>query len=123
MKASEFITEHEMVWARSGGKVKMKWRCTSGTRKGRVVPDPGACDMPIDVEKRAQMKRTRAATKIKQARKAKKTKRINPTSKLITALNKRATAMTKAMRKKKPVQMFKGTKTRGTIKAKKPKKY
>lgn len=87
------LNEHEMVWSRSktttrGGKAKLKWRCTSGKRKGRIVPSVSDCDKPIDVAKRATMKRTRAKTYKQQARRSERSKRINTASRLIRALNK-----------------------------------
>jgi len=87
VRASEFLPEHELVWAKSKSGPKMKWRCTTGLRQGRVVPAVIDCSQPIDVAQRARMKLTRANTKIRQARKAKKTKRVNPTSRLIRMLN------------------------------------
>ena len=47
MRAEEFITEHEMVFSRTGNKLKTKWRCTSGPRNGRVVSNAKDCDAPI----------------------------------------------------------------------------
>ena len=88
MRASEFITEHEMVFSRTGNKLKTKWRCTSGTRRGRVVGNAKDCDAPIDQKKRAQMKVTRKTKSKVAARKVKKTKRVNPASKRVAALNK-----------------------------------
>ena len=87
MRASEFITEHEMVFSRTGNKLKTKWRCTSGTRKGRVVGNAKDCDTPIDQKKRAQMKVTRKTKSKVAARKSKKTKRVNPASKKLKTLN------------------------------------
>ena len=93
MRAYEFLpednglNEHELVWAKSKKGPVMKWRCTTGQRQGRVVPHVLDCSQPIDLAKRAKMKVTRANTKLKQARKAKKTKRVNPTSRLIRMLN------------------------------------
>lgn len=88
MRAHEFVIEHEKVWRRSrSGKLRMVWRCTSGIRKGRVVSDPKQCGMQLDIGKSAALKRTRARTKVRQARKAKRTKRINPISKLARMLN------------------------------------
>ena len=91
MRASEFITEHQLVWARKKGSNApvMKWRCTNGPRKGRVVPTPGDCSSAPDLAARERMKKTRAKTKIMQARRAKKTKRVNPTSRLVRRLNKK----------------------------------
>ena len=87
------LNEHEMVWSRAktttrGGKAKLKWRCTSGKRKGRIVPTVSDCDKPIDVAKREKMKRTRAQTYKQQARRSERSKRINTASRLIRALNK-----------------------------------
>jgi hypothetical protein len=90
MRASEFVTEHKKVFKRNArtGKVTMKWRCEAGPRKGRVVADPNQCSASLDREKSSKMKLTRAKTKVRQARKAKRTKRLNPAAKLAAQLNK-----------------------------------
>jgi len=80
--------DEKQVWARKGNKVVRKYRCMGGQRQGRVVSDPTQCFKAIDVKKRASMKKTRARLGAKMARKAKKTKRINPASKLLRRLNK-----------------------------------
>ena len=94
MKIHEIITEGA-VFARSGkggaggsASVKMKWRCDSGPRAGRIVSKPADCGGSIDVKKRAQMKKTRARTKVRQARRAKKTKKLNVASRIMQSLNK-----------------------------------
>ena len=94
MKIHEIITEGA-VFARSGkggaggsASVKMKWRCDSGPRAGRIVSKPADCGGSIDVKKRAQMKKTRARTKVRAARRSKKTKRLNVASKIMQSLNK-----------------------------------
>jgi len=92
MRLEEFVSaeeleEQKMIWGRSGNKIKLKYRCTSGPKTGRIVPDPKACSARKDMDKVAQMKRTRATTKVRQARKAKKTKRVNPASKILARLN------------------------------------
>jgi hypothetical protein len=118
MRAEEFITEHEMVFSRAGNKLKTKWRCTSGARAGRVVPDAKKCDTPIDQAKRAKMKVTRK-TKAKQAaRKAKKTKRVNPASKILSMLNKMRKATVTSGGKTKTA--YKGGTSSSTKKAKGP---
>jgi hypothetical protein len=90
MRAYEFITETRKVFKKKGstGRVAMKWRCSAGPRKGRVVSDPTQCAAAPDLAKSAQMKRTRARTAVRQARKAKRTKRLNPASKLAARLNR-----------------------------------
>lgn len=85
---SNSLNEHEMIWGRDKTGLKLKWRCTSGSRKGRIVPDVASCSKMIDTKKRETMKLTRAKTKIAQARKSKKTKRVNPFSKMLARLNK-----------------------------------
>jgi len=93
MRASEFVTEHKMVWTRKktstrGGVPVLKWRCTSGTRRGRVVPTPADCSDPPDIAARERMKRTRARTGKPAARRAARSKKINTASRLIRRLNK-----------------------------------
>jgi len=90
MRAHEFITEHRMVWKRNArtGKVSLKWRCESGPRKGRTVPQAADCSAAPDMAASQRMKKTRQKTKIRQARRTKRTKRINPASKLAARLNK-----------------------------------
>jgi hypothetical protein len=89
MRAHEFITEHSLVWKRKkDGSIKLAWRCESGPRKGRTVPEVGDCSSAPDMAKSQRMKTTRKRTGKAQARKTKKAKRINPQSKLIQRLNK-----------------------------------
>ena len=131
MKISEIITEG-MVFARSSkggaggaGKVKMKWRCETGSRAGRIVSSPQQCGAAIDVAKRAQMKKTRARTKVRQARKSKRTKRLNVASKIMQALNqfKRRDTLKKLLKNKPtPVKHFSKTKFLKRIKPKSPKR-
>ena len=104
MRASEFLPEHEIVWSRSGGELKLKWRCTSGIKKGRIAPDVSVCGAPKDMAKANRMKRTRANTKVRQAKKAKRTKSILPASKLLALLNNQTHAMQKAATKKPKVR-------------------
>jgi len=72
--------EEKQVWARKGKSLVRKYRCSGGTRHGRVVATPTQCFAPINIQQRALMKRTRARLGRKMARKANKTKRTNPAS-------------------------------------------
>lgn len=76
------------IWARSGKQVVRKFRCTSGPRKGRIVPSMSKCYGAPDVKKRAQLKRTKARLGKKMSRRARKTKRVNTASRRVQALNK-----------------------------------
>jgi hypothetical protein len=89
MKAKEFIAEHRLVWRRNPktGKVSLRWRCESGPRAGRTVPSVKDCSGAPDIAQAQRMKKTRERTKIRQARKAKRTKKVNPASKLARYLN------------------------------------
>jgi hypothetical protein len=89
MKAREFLTDHKMVFKRNPktGKISLKWRCETGLRSGRTVPRVSDCSAPPDVAQAQRMKKTRQRTKIRQARRAKRTKRVNPSSKLARWLN------------------------------------
>lgn len=78
----------KMAWAKRGNKVVRKFRCSAGPRTGRIVSDIGQCFAAPDVKKRARLKMTKARLGSRMTRKAKRTKRINPASKKLKALNK-----------------------------------
>ena len=83
------LLETRMVWRRSGKTVKRAVRCTSGRRKGRVVSNPSQCSRPINMKKRLTLKRTKAKMGGRMARKARRTKRLNPQSRRVQSLNRR----------------------------------
>ena len=60
-----------------------------GPRKGRVVSKPAQCNAPINMKSRMNMKKTRARVGGKMARRARRTKRNNPTSQRLKRLNRR----------------------------------
>lgn len=68
------------VYGRSGKKTVRKYRCTSGSRKGRIVAKASTCTAPRNVKASrtlAQTKRKKqSAMKVKSLR----TKRSNPAS-------------------------------------------
>ena len=80
--------EEGQTWARSGKKVVRKYRCSGGPRKGRIVASVSQCFAAPDVKKRMTLKRTKARLGKRLARKAKKTKRINPASRRVQAMNR-----------------------------------
>lgn len=83
------ITEARMVWRRSGKNIKRGVRCTSGRRKGRVVSKASACSAPVNIKKRMTLKKTKAKFGKRLARKANRSKRINPTSRRLKTMNPR----------------------------------
>jgi hypothetical protein len=80
--------DEKLAWAKKGNNVVRKFRCTVGPRKGRIVADIGQCFAAPDIKKRIRLKLTKARVGAKMTRKAKKTKRINPASKRVKALNR-----------------------------------
>lgn len=99
MKASEFIFESDeqyyeakMVWGvgkhnAKTGQTKLKFRCTSGPRKGRQVASAAKCFDHPNVAQAQRMKTTRARTKTQAARRTDRTKSINTASVLANRLN------------------------------------
>ena len=89
IEVTEPLIETKLVWAKKGkNSITRKYRCSFGKRKGRVVASPMQCSAPIDMKKRFSLKKTRARLGSKMVRKAKKTKRFNPASKRVRALNR-----------------------------------
>lgn len=82
--------EEGLVWARKGKMVVRKYRCVGGQRHGRIVAVPAQCYMRIDPKKRANIKRMKARMGARIVRKTKRTKRTNPASKRVAAMNKSA---------------------------------
>ena len=80
----------KQVWARTGKKVVRKYRCSGGQRHGRIVSNMSQCYAAPDVKKKNKLKLTKARLGKKMARKAKKTKRVNPASRRVQAMNKAA---------------------------------
>jgi hypothetical protein len=99
MRASEFIFESDeayyeakMVWGvgkhtSKAGQTKLKFRCTSGPRKGRQVASPSKCFDHPDVAAAQRMKTTRARTQVQAARRTQRTKSLNTASVLANRLN------------------------------------
>ncbi len=78
----------KQIWGRTGKKVVRKYRCTSGRRKGKVVSKMQQCFAPLDIKQSVRFKRLKQKVGSRMARKAKRTKRVNPASRRVQALNK-----------------------------------
>jgi len=76
------------TWARSGKKVVRKYRCSSGPRKNRIVSKMQQCFAAPNIKARMSLKRTKARLGKRLARKARKTKKINPASRRVQAMNR-----------------------------------
>lgn len=79
--------EEKQIWAKSGKAVVRKYRCSNGPRKGRVVSKISQCFAAPDIKKRATMKKTKARMGSRMARKARRSKRVNPASIRLRKLN------------------------------------
>jgi hypothetical protein len=91
MRINEFaLVAEKQVWAKRGQSVVRKYRCTSGNRKGRVVAQVSQCFKAPDIKKRINLKKTKARLGPRMARKARRTKRMNPVSRRVATLNKAA---------------------------------
>jgi hypothetical protein len=84
----EDIIPEGMAWAKRGNKVVRKYRCAGGKRHGRIVSTPQQCFAAPDIKKRMKLKMTKAKLGSRMVRKAKKTKRVNPASRRVAALNR-----------------------------------
>ena len=83
----DVVVEAKLVYGKRGNKVVRKFRCTVGKRKGRVVSEPSQCSKPIDLKKRFTLKKTKARMGARIAKKAQRTKRLNPASRILRQLN------------------------------------
>ena len=82
------IQEAKMIYGRKGKNVVKKYRCTFGRKKGRIVSNPSVCSAPLDIKKRFIMKKMKARMGARLQRKIKFTKKYNPASRRVRALNK-----------------------------------
>lgn len=89
MLLRDFLHLNEkQIWGRTGNKVVRKYRCIGGRRHGRIVSKMAACFAPLDISQSLRFKRLKGSIGSKMTRKAKRTKRVNPASKRVQALNK-----------------------------------
>jgi hypothetical protein len=81
--------DEKQVWARKGKAVVRKYRCSTGRRKGRVVAKMQQCFAPLDIKQSVRLKQTKKRVGDKMARKARRTKRVNPASRRLKQLNRK----------------------------------
>jgi hypothetical protein len=124
MRAKEFIVkEHRAVFRRNPntGHINLFWRCETGQRKGRTVPDVSNCNQALDVAKSNRFKKVRARTHKMQAFKSNRTKTRSRASRTVKKLNKWRGETPKRFKRKvtKPVRVrtpgrIRQIKTKGT---------
>ena len=93
MKVSEItegiLTEGvQQIWGRSKGQIVKKYRCTTGSRKGRIVAKPATCNAAKKIGSMITMKKaSRMKSAVLQV-KASRRKRAGVASQRIASLNK-----------------------------------
>lgn len=101
----EEITEgYVQIFGRKGSATVRKYRCTSGTRRGRIVAKPSTCTAPINTSSRKTLRLNKAKSGGKMKIKSRLTKRSNPASRKLKRLNtgsRRLKPMRKSTRRKK----------------------
>lgn len=91
MRFAEIVSTLEegyvQIAGRSGNKIVRKFRCTSGSRRGRIVSKPGTCSAPKNVRSSINLKKAKRKQGSLMAVKALRTKRARKTSKRLATLN------------------------------------
>lgn len=101
MLIRELIEGVTQIFGKSGGKVVRKYRCTSGSRKGRIVAKPSTCTAPKKMSASTAMKKTRRARSSQQAIRTSRTKKYNVASKRVAKINRSRTPSRRKGRGKK----------------------
>jgi hypothetical protein len=84
----EFLEEgYVQIAGRSGNKIVRKYRCTSGTRRGRIVSKPSTCTAPKNVGSSINIKKAKRRKGAVMSIKSNRTKRARKTSKRLGVLN------------------------------------
>ena len=68
------------IYGRTGDKTVRKYRCTSGSRKGRIVAKASTCTAPRNVKASRTLKQTKRKSGSAMKVKSQRTKRSNPKS-------------------------------------------
>lgn len=75
------------VAGRSGNKVVRRYRCTTGSRKGRTVAKPSTCNAPRNVSKSVGLKKTKRKKGAAIQQKINRSKRARPSSVRLKNIN------------------------------------
>ena len=79
----------QRAYQRQPGKTpSLKFRCTSGPRKGQVRASPASCNAPLNIKKSNTLKKTRRGKSSIVAAKTKITKRSGAGSRRVASMNK-----------------------------------
>ena len=99
MIVSEILEGVVPIAGRKGSRNVRKYRCTSGSRKGRIVAKPSTCTAPKRMSSSISLKKAKSKRgsqiKVSSAR----TKRANQAHKRLSKLNVHARSKIKPQRK------------------------
>ena len=76
------------IFGKTGNKVVRKYRCTSGSRKGRIVAKPATCNATKRVGSALNIKRAKAKRGSTMQVRSSRTKRASGLSKRVAGANK-----------------------------------
>ena len=82
------MQEAKQIWGRKGQTLVRKYRCTSGTRKGRIVAKPATCNATKRVGSALNIKRAKAKKCSTMQVRSSRTKRASGLSKRVAGANK-----------------------------------
>jgi hypothetical protein len=75
------------IAAKSGNKVVRKYRCTTGSRKGRIVAKPSTCNAPKNIGSQVSLKKAKRRKGSTMKVKAQRSKRAKPASMRLKNVN------------------------------------
>lgn len=87
------------ITGRKGSRNVRKYRCTSGSRKGRIVAKPSTCTAPKRMSSSISLKKTKAKKGSQMSISSSRTKRVNQASKRLAKLNVHASSKIKPKRR------------------------
>lgn len=97
----EFLDEgYVQIAGRSGNKIVRKYRCTSGSRRGRIVSKPSTCSAPKNVRSSINLKKAKRRAGRLMSTRAQRTKTSLKTTKRLKKLNVHSRSKLKPRRRK-----------------------
>jgi hypothetical protein len=88
MKLNDITEGVTQIWGRTKGKVVRKYRCTSGSRKGRIVAKPATCNAPKRVKSSINIKKAKSRKASAMKVKSRRTRNIYGQSRRVARMNK-----------------------------------
>jgi hypothetical protein len=93
MQVFEILEGASVAWKKQGSKTVRKYRCTTGPRKGQMRASPAACNAPYNFKSAIRLKQTKAKLGSHGKYVSRRTKKYNPASRRLKALNPRRRKM------------------------------